>query len=931
MDSYNPGKRSRDELDGGYGAPGTDYEAKKQHVDPTAELISNVCKDIRRIGENNNIANQVDDISYISNPIVAEFEQIDELRTSILSTLYAVVVEQPQKINSLSVLILICNAKNFLVAKYVVEYFHSRMQRLIDSIAKNEPENKKRPDEDAGALNNLKSILKFLATLSPIISDYSIIKVFKQLLEVAVELQDSSESRSGVAEELYYNVLIALPYLLSNDFSQTMIDSVNDLVATASNFAVKDLGTTSILEPFDSKLSNFADNLPYQSKRMVNLILPAILKLQGDDKLWEGLKGKLFIDFAELVEPIVKAALENNTISSEIVKHPLPQLSLPSVEVLKEYQPTGLIDSLWYKHSRLLFQVYNITTEFETVPSIETYVGLFFKDLAFDILTNLSFNQKEASIQLSILDLFFSKNLFTPPGSSIDQLTSIHQDNVAGANTPPLSTWKIEDVAVESILTMIFQLPSTLHYEIYYYTVLISCCRESPESIAPVFGRAIRYFYNNLEMLDYELKVRFLDWMTTQISNFEFSWKWDEWVADSVKLAKLQYHPKKNFIKNLVAKEVRLSNKSRIKDSFITINQQEDNKLVYLDEFYQYLNISLFPNEVEYVIDYDALLYGNPETREKLETLIKGRKESLDPFSVSPQEELLYHFSNPDLPLNEVANKVYDFIVSNWKPDEEFDQLYNEILDAATTAENPQPERFLINVLFQTYAYVGSRSIYSIVSILNRDVNKLKYASGVKIAEEDYAGSEYHFKDLELSDDDFANRQHWIIDLVFRIWVHQPQVAFLILEYLIEFGILRPRFVILKAVDLQYNLIIQNVSCMESINRILSNYLKKRDDAELKSSLVLLFELIVSNLNTISGELSDNNEQEILITKDVEDASDEQLANIDKQWLFYEYRGLLKTYLRKFSEVLPEFEGVISNIANVPVRDDASRWLEELK
>ena len=135
--------------------------------------------------------------------------------------------------------------------------------------------------------------------------------------------------------------------------------------------------------------------------------------------------------------------------------------------------------------------------------------------------------------------------MFAPPGTSIDQLNEINKDNELGNNDPRLSTWKIEDVAVESILTMIFQLPAPLEVEMYYYAVLISCCRESTESIAPVFGRAIRFLYNHLESLDYELKLRFLDWMSIQLSNFEFSWKWDEWVDDSKKYKDLKYHPKR--------------------------------------------------------------------------------------------------------------------------------------------------------------------------------------------------------------------------------------------------------------------------------------------------------------------------------------------------------------------------------------------------
>ena len=104
-------------------------------------------------------------------------------------------------------------------------------------------------------------------------------------------------------------------------------------------------------------------------------------------------------DFKTHLDPVIQSALENNSISSELVKHKLPQLSFPSVENAS-FKSTS-IDKLWNDNPRYLFQVYNNTTEYETVPPIETYLGLFFKDIAFDILTNL-LQQNETAIELSI-------------------------------------------------------------------------------------------------------------------------------------------------------------------------------------------------------------------------------------------------------------------------------------------------------------------------------------------------------------------------------------------------------------------------------------------------------------------------------------------------------------------------------------------------
>ncbi|CAI5757410.1 unnamed protein product [Candida verbasci] len=860
------GKRQREDEDN------NDFEVKRHHIDPAQELINNVCKDIRRLGENSVLNSQIDDINYISNPIVAEFEKIDNLRNSILSTIYALIIEQPHKINALSNLILICNAKNFVVAKYVFEYLHSKIQSLLDSVVNFSEK------ENAGVFNDVKSILKFLSTLIPITENYSIINIYKQLLNFAIDLQNQYETRNGLAQEIYFNTLISIPYLLSNGKEEELVTLINELIEIAQNFKIVD-ESSKLLQPFDSRLGNF--EIPYTPVQMINLILPSLNKLQ--EKNWNL---TLFLDFKPFIQPITDDALSNNTISQEIIKHNLPQLKLPSFEEINQYKPPeNSIDSLWLNYPRLLFQVYNHNTEFETVPEISSYLGLFFKDISFDILTNLSFNKNEAALQLSILDIFFDKALFSPPGTSIDQLKLIHEDNEKGENDPNLSTWKIEDVAVESILTMIFQLPKNLHVEIYYYTVLIQCCKESPESIAPVFGRAIRFFYNNLETLDYELKLKFLDWMTTQISNFEFSWKWDEWVNDSEKYANLKFHPKKNFIKNLIAKEIRLSNKKKIKESFV---DYVDGEVVEFDEFNKYLNISLFPNE--WVINYDVDLYNGH--REKIEELFQQKQVFLESKSnVSHQDEIFYNFTNPDLPFSELATKVYEFIIAHFKTNIEFQQLCQDLTQEVS-------EKFLINLIFQTYSYIGSRSIYSVVSILSRDVMKLKYLSGANI---DYSPDEPQFE-TELSSS-VEDRQNWIIESIFRIWNHQPQVIFLVLENLIEFGVLEKKYVIEKCLKL--NLIIDNVSCMESINRILEN---TEDRSEIIRDVVTN---IINNMNEL--ELG---EELIKIEGDDE--------IVDKKWLFYEYLGLLKTYYRKYTD--PSLKSIFEILTNKVAKEEILSW-----
>ena len=50
---------------------------------------------------------------------------------------------------------------------------------------------------------------------------------------------------------------------------------------------------------------------------------------------------------------------------------------------------------------------------------------------------------------------------------------------------------------------------------------------------------------------------------------------------------------------------------------------------------------------------------------------------------------------------------------------------------------------------------------------------------------------------------------------------------------------------------------------------------------------------------------------------------------IDKQWLFYEYTGLLKSYLRKYYEESTVTQQ-IQDLTNEPAKQQIMTWIEEL-
>jgi nuclear cap-binding protein subunit 1 len=200
----------------------------------------------------------------------------------------------------------------------------------------------------------------------------------------------------------------------------------------------------------------------------------------------------------------------------------------------------------------IYFSVY-ANQDVETVPPTSDVASCLLRDSLIDTINILDFNRNATARFLIDLDCYFSPGTFVKRATPFDRLKDIEGDR---------STWKPEDVAVDAVFSQLFQLPSPEHKLIYYHSVLTESCKIAPAAIAPSLGRAIRYLYKNIDLMDLELSYRFMDWFAHHLSNFGFTWKWTEWI-DDVELPTL--HPKKSFISGALDKEIRLSFAQRIK------------------------------------------------------------------------------------------------------------------------------------------------------------------------------------------------------------------------------------------------------------------------------------------------------------------------------------------------------------------------------
>ena len=230
-------------------------------------------------------------------------------------------------------------------------------------------------------------------------------------------------------------------------------------------------------------------------------------------------------------------------------KHNIQSIHLP--EVKSGPRPLG---------QELYFQAFLPADGVRTVPAETDICAHLLRDVAVDNIMRMDFNRREVVRQLLVLDEFFASDAFAEPGIRYDQLLEDAKES------PEKPTWKIEDIAVEAILAQMFDIsqPSSLGLpQVYFHTLLIEACVLAPQDLGPVVGRGVRFLFNNLTTADAEVIYRMVDWFAQHVSNFNFTWKWNEWL-DTLQLP--PDHPKQVFIREFLAKQVRLSYPERVRE-----------------------------------------------------------------------------------------------------------------------------------------------------------------------------------------------------------------------------------------------------------------------------------------------------------------------------------------------------------------------------
>lgn len=836
---------------------------KRQRIPPVVQLCKEMMPDIRTIGES--VKAFEEDIKFLSEAIVNEFGNEKYFRTALLSTLYAVVVEQPQKQPAIALLTMAVNSGSPTTGKSILNFFFTKLQEWADHSIDDSFEV---TSNETGAWNKIKLLLRFLSLLSPMVLQDELILLYKKLFELSVELNNlHPEKRNPLSEAIYTNTLLDIPYLFFFErTNESLRENVAELISyVETQYQVKQTNISLIKE--------YNKNPPYEAVQWIQAVLPNVKRVLADNMQQ---LSELFPDYDHLLPEQPESQGFNDP------------LNLPTVTQLESFsgldKGLGSVDGMW-KTPRHSFRVYlpNSIGEFETVIPLTTYAGMLFDDIIIDIVESVEFNRKEVARQVITLDLFFKPGIFTEPGQSIAQLVALHEEN------PIISTFKIEDLAIENILSLIFKLPTVSQSFAYFYTLLVEICQNSPKAIAPVFGRAFRFFYNNLDSLDLELKLRYLDWFSIQVSNFNFSWKWNEWEDDSMKFGESFYNPKVTFMRNLIRKELRLtSNRPDVEDSLT-------------DEFKKYLDSSFIPKD----------------------QLLQYYQSFFKDFQVDP--ELLrdndLYFRQDCFPFHEKVQRLLDYFHK-----QPLDRNVNEIESILKELQADHGEiivdfnRFAVTLLTQTLVYCGNRSISHANKYISDSRNEL----------------EELFSKMELAQD---LKELWIIEAVIRYWNCNSQNGYLIIDTFKNGDMVSIKSVLnfsfLDVNDKNWGLV--DATSIESTIRNLTE-LSLRKDISVET-FEFIFERLVSIVGDVITKLEVSLEEEI-VAPDIDEGSmidvSAELPRLDLTWKYEISMSFIKSILRKYSdEYLSMSERLKtvtdSNISHAPTRTLLQQWLTELE
>ncbi|KAI7234649.1 hypothetical protein KC330_g4692 [Hortaea werneckii] len=516
---YNKRKRGREDED----FESARYGGRPRHSEPPPG--TRIRKGLLEIGEDP--LRLPDDIAKNIAKLAAENWEDEYVRDTFCIVALKLVAEQPFKIPFVAGVVLYANGHNAEVAKEIITRAAPQVQERLDK----------------GEWREFKLMLRFIACMSQLYEEDGVIPVLEELFNRAVDLQTASQD-DAIGIELVKIILLTLPYLIASSSGE----AVASLQQKASELLEKTDVVASTPHAFEGHVDPYPMSGDSEEKAMTAVSVISMLQRQLQEEASSGWQLKCIPRvYVPKEAPAADGDAEetNGDASKEFAKHAFPVMNVPSAVIEGPRKP----------FPEIFFSLY-ADQEIESVPPTSNIASSLLRDAVVDTVNILDFNRIVVAKLLSEIDCFWAPGTFVKRSTAFDKLRSLQAEGKP--------TWKPEDVVIDSVFSQLFQLPSPEHRLVYYHSLITESCKIAPGAIAPSLGRAIRFLFRNVDSMDMELGYRFMEWFAHHLSNFEFRWKWAEWIPD---LDLSDLHPKKAFIIGVLDKEIQLSFAKRVRDT----------------------------------------------------------------------------------------------------------------------------------------------------------------------------------------------------------------------------------------------------------------------------------------------------------------------------------------------------------------------------
>ncbi|CAI8510140.1 Nuclear cap-binding protein complex subunit 1 [Pichia kudriavzevii] len=464
---YNEKESARSESEQAHGQEAYNPKRQRQTLN-NAELerAQGLCQSLQTLGD---VPYEVKVLYTQGTETIVYLWHDDNFRNSILRYFGAVIIDMPHKANLFSGLILLANAKMSKVGEDVIQWLKARLVEVFDDIRGDSMEvsDSLGNNGEEGEMRCMKSwnrvilIFRMFGLLSPMIQDFeSIVKLAKDLIDYSIQLQNGSEERVALAELLYYEMLISLPYCLANEKGNKCKEQLKKIIESAKQFNVRvsegdekfkpivqDAGElvamSEILKDTPQVVDSYLDemNLFYDVSHVVDPLIRTVLaekklveeksEIQEGENEQEGNQNGPEIE--EKVEHTGQEKDEEKTDDVIFATHTVGTIEIPSAELLDQISQldkyASIADTLW-KHPRYVLNIFPYERQrqeldFDTLPPAKSYASMLLNDVLNCTLINMEYNRVVVSKQILNYPLYFNEKAFCKPNSPLDKLMII--------------------------------------------------------------------------------------------------------------------------------------------------------------------------------------------------------------------------------------------------------------------------------------------------------------------------------------------------------------------------------------------------------------------------------------------------------------------------------------------------------------------------